>query len=79
MLTELYKEKKYEFYEGMKMRLMAMDDEEFKEFNLFTQDQWKIIIHHAISESVKKITKLTKLQNSLNNNTKKLVPFANKN
>jgi len=31
------------------MRLLAMDDEEFKKFDLFTVDQWKSIITYAIS------------------------------
>ncbi len=58
------------------MRLLAMDDEEFKEFNLFTQEQWYAIIHTAISKSFNIIRAQLKNPNYTN---KKLVPFANRN
>lgn len=34
------------------MRLLPMDDEEFKEFNLFNEKQWSNIIHEGINKSL---------------------------
>lgn len=53
-----------------------MDDEEFKSFNLFTENQWKQIIHKAISESLLIIKQDI---NTQANKKKKLIPFESKN
>jgi hypothetical protein len=58
------------------MKLLAMDDEEFKSFNLFTENQWKQIIHKAISESLLIIKQDI---NTQANKKKKLIPFESKN
>lgn len=58
------------------MRLLAMDDEEFMNFNLFNKDQWYSIIHTAISKSFNIIRTQLKNPNFIK---KKLVPFESKN
>jgi len=54
------------------MKLMAIDDQEFIKFNLFTENQWKRIIHTAIGKSLKIIKSQL---SSPSYNKKKPAPF----
>lgn len=45
------KQKKTEFYTTLNMKVMTMDDEDFKEFNLFDEKEWREIIQVAISKA----------------------------
>ncbi len=40
------------------MRLLAMDDPEFKEFNIFSKEQWMMIIRSCIEVADTKIQKM---------------------
>lgn len=55
------------------MKLISMDDEDFKKYQIFTENQWKNIIHSAIQKSFK----IIKMQVTNPNyaSKKKLVPF----
>jgi hypothetical protein len=46
------------FYEGLKMKLLAMDDFEFKAFNIFNEQQWRSIITNCVSIADIKIQKI---------------------
>ena len=46
------------FMEGLKMRLLGMDDPEFQEFNIFTLNQWKYIIKTCVQTADIKIQKM---------------------
>lgn len=45
------KQKKIEFYSSLNMKVMTMDDEDFKAFNLFDQKEWREIIQVAIAKA----------------------------
>jgi hypothetical protein len=58
------------------MRLLAMDDFEFRAFNIFNEQQWRSIIANCVTIADIKIQKI--LERS-NNQAIKLVPFKKRN
>jgi hypothetical protein len=65
------------FREGLKMRLLPMDDPEFKNFNIFTEKEWISIIRTCVEVADIKIQKMIeKLQNQPKT---KLLPFKKRN
>lgn len=64
------------FYEGLKMRLIAMDDFEFKAFNVFNEQEWRSIITNCVSIADIKIQKILERNT---NQIIKLIPFKKRN
>lgn len=58
------------------MRLLAMDDFEFREFNIFNEQQWRSIISNCVTIADIKIQK--QLERNANQ-VIKLVPFKKRN
>lgn len=46
------------FYEGLKMKLLGMDDLEFREWNLFSGSQWASIIRSCLALADAKVQKV---------------------
>ena len=62
------------------MKLLSMDDKEFMQFNILSNEDWKRIISSCINISKIKIEKHVEKMNSVNTNLKKeLIPFKKRN
>jgi len=65
------------FREGLKMRLLPMDDPEFKTFNIFTEQEWVFIIKNCVEVADTKIQKM--IEKNQNQPSEKLAPFKRRN
>jgi hypothetical protein len=65
------------FREGLKMRLLTMDDPEFKNFNIFSNEQWVMIIRGCVEIADTKIQKM--IERTQNQPMEKLMPFKKRN
>lgn len=65
------------FQEGLKMRLLGMDDPEFKEFDIFSDLQWRNIIKSCVEVADIKIQKI--IECSIKQPQQQLAPFKRRN
>ena len=77
VLTSLAGSRDPMFREGLKMRLLAMDDPEFKEMSIFSMEQWHMIIRSCVETVDTKIQKM--VEKNVNEPQGALIPFKKRN
>jgi hypothetical protein len=66
------------FFEGLKMRLLAMDDEEFGRWSVFERGEWQRVVDNCVATADTKIQKLIERSNG-QQTAARLVPFKKRN
>jgi predicted pyridoxine 5'-phosphate oxidase superfamily flavin-nucleotide-binding protein len=77
MLRKLVGSQDPMFFEGLKMRLLAMDDEEFAQWTVFSSGEWQRVIDNCVATADTKIQKL--IEKSHGQPGGRLVPFKKRN
>ena len=66
------------FFEGLKMRLLAMDDEEFSSWGVFSGAEWQRLLENCVAAADTKIQKLADRANT-QQPAPRLLPFQKRN